>query len=854
MRFDDDPLDVLITGRAKLWMLLVGVNHYQDGRLTPLNFAVSDCQGLADALEAATQRFRNKEVIIHSTAAALTVTLEAIRSSLQRIANAAKPQDTVLFYFSGHGLVDPATQQPFLCLPETQTDSLPNTGLGLRELLQQLQQCGANKQLVMLDACHSSSLAVLWGGARGAAETQSSPTREIATVLQECAAQSRGFCALLSCDEKQRSWEFPDLEHGVFTYHLIQGLQGEATDVKGIIEAKGLYDYVYDQTQRYVDDRMRQLRLPAPGNYQQTPRLIMSMAGNLVLGFRPEADDFLKDYEDRLREYRKKFNIAIQQEYPLSQDTRQQLQRLQQSLGLREEDISSVEKQIMAIHEPKLQRYEQEFNALIQQQYPLDHNTRQPLQLLQQSLGLGEQVTNSIEAQVTQGHEQKLQQYGEAFTRAIQRQYPLRDSDHEFLTNLRQALNLSQETTQSIEAQVAQEYQQKLQPYEAAFTKDHQEYPPLVPIKADETPGSAAHINTPPASPVANQAQPRSKRKSPFRRSAWLLIGGGSALALATGMYYSHWLPNPPSVQEEVAEFSSIKTLSGHSGSVWSVAVSSNGQTLVSGSEDKTIKVWNLATGQLSRTLSGHSDTVRAIALSSDGRILASGSGDTTIKLWNMQTGELLRTLEGHSGPVWSIALSPDGQTLVSGSEDSTIKIWNLQTGDLQRILFGHSGRVFSVALSPDGQTIATGGTDKTIKLWNLQTGELRHTLEGHADAVRSIVFSPGGQQLASSSWDRTIKIWQPQTGQQLRTLEGQTTRMASIAYAPSAGSANSADKPMLAGAGLDKTVKVWNLQTGKLLSDLSGHSDWVLSVATSPTGQTLISGSKDKTIKIWRQ
>jgi len=853
MRFDDDPLDVLITGRAKLWMLLVGVNHYQDKRLAPLNFAVSDCQGLADALEEATQRFRNKEVIIHSTVAALTATLRAIRSSLQQIANAAKPQDTVLFYFSGHGLVDPNSQQPFLCLPETQTDDLCNTGLGLQELLHQLQQCGANKQLVMLDACHSSSLAVLWGGARGATEIQPCPTREIVTVLQECAAHSRGFCALLSCDEKQRSWEFPDLEHGVFTYHLIQGLRGNATDRKGIIEAKGLYDYVYDQTQQYVDDRMRQLRLPTPHNYQQTPRLIMSMAGNLVLGFRPDADDFLKDYEERLQEYRRTFNQSLEQEYPFSPQTRQQLQQLQQSLGLREQDISSIEQRILAIYKPKLQRYEQEFNRLIQQQYPLDHNSRQPLQQLQQNLGLEKQVIKTIEAQVTQAYEQRLRQYEAAFSKAIERQSPIRDSDREFLINFRQALNLSEEIAQSIETQVAQAYQQKLQQYEAAFPRIYQEYQSLDPIKANETVGSPAQIDTPSASLVTDRSQPRSKRSPPTRRSTWSLIGAGIALVVTGMYYYSQWWANPSSLQGKAADFALVKTLSGHSGSVWSVAISPDGQTLVSGSEDQTIKIWNLTTGQLSRTLSGHSDTVRSLALSQDGKILASGSGDRTIKLWDLQTGKLLRNLEGHSGPIWSIALSLDGKTLVSGSEDSTIKIWNLQTGDLQRILFGHSGRIFSVALSPDGQTIATGSVDKTIKLWNLPTGELRHTLQGHTDGVRAIIFSPDGQQLASSSWDRTIKIWHPQTGRQLRTLDGHTTRVADIAYLPSTG-VNTFDKYTLVSGGLDKTIKVWNPQTGTLLRDLSGHSDWVLSVATGPTEQTLVSSSKDKTIKIWRQ
>jgi serine/threonine protein kinase len=343
-------------------------------------------------------------------------------------------------------------------------------------------------------------------------------------------------------------------------------------------------------------------------------------------------------------------------------------------------------------------------------------------------------------------------------------------------------------------------------------------------------------------------------------KSGWLIgiaTSFAAALAFIVGSYY--FLRSPGTVPEvkkspvalaiKTPVFGNISldnTLTGHSGSVWSVALSSNGQTVVSGSEDKTIKVWNLNNGQLLRTLAGHADAVRSLTLSSNGQILASGSGDKTIKLWNLQTGAQIRTFFGHSGPVWSVAISPDGQTLVSGSEDSTIKIWNLATGELHRTLVGHSGRVFAVAISPDGQTFATAGVDKTIKVWDLPTGKLLRTLLGHSDAVRAVVFSPDGQKLASSSWDKTIKVWELRTGKAIRTLEGHSDRVVSVAF--------SNDSQTLASASVDKTIKVWNWQTGKLLNDLSGHSDWVLSVTTSSTGQTLVSSSKDKTIKIWQR
>ena len=479
MRFIDDPLNVLKSGRAKLWMLLVGVNQYDDKQLAPLNFAVSDCEGLAEALKEATQSFPNQEVIIHCPSATQTSSLEAIRTSLQRIVNEANSQDTVLFYFSGHGILEPITKQPFLCLAQTQTDNLQNTGLGLQELLQQLRLCG-DKQLVLLDACHSGSIAELWGGARGeAVQTQLNPTHELAEVLQQYAAQSRSFCALLSCDEGQRSWEFPDLKHGVFTYYLMQGLQGEATDAKGIIEANGLYKYVYNQTQHYVDSRMRKLCLPDSHNYKQTPRVIMSMTGDLVLGLNPEAVDLIDDYERSLLEYRGKFNKAIQREYPLSQDTRQQLQRLQQQLGLREEDIIANEARIVAVYEPKLQQYKQEINQIIYQEYPFSQDTRQRLQQLQENLGLKTEIIKAIEAQFIQAYEQKIQQYQQALTVAIHQHYPLNDDADKQLQKLQANLGLKNEITESIGKQVTQIYEQKLHQYEEALVRSVQYQYPL---------------------------------------------------------------------------------------------------------------------------------------------------------------------------------------------------------------------------------------------------------------------------------------------------------------------------------------------------------------------------------------
>jgi len=291
----------LKTGEAKLWIFLVGVNQYQDEHLLSLRYPALDCQGFAEALAKATQGFPNKEVIVHHDFAAQAPKLETVRASLEQFISQTKLQDTILFYFSGHGVLEPNTQQPILCLADTQKDNLLTTGLELQELLQMLGSSSAHQQLICLDACHSGGMRPR--GARSAIEGQGNtllnPTSQLLQVLRQRAAQSKGFCALLSCDQGQQSWEFPDLGHGVFTYYLMRGLLGEAADSKGVIEADGLYKYVYHQTLQYIEKTNQQLRLINqqkrsrgetllhPEYPLQTPKRIVEGVGELILGLKP---------------------------------------------------------------------------------------------------------------------------------------------------------------------------------------------------------------------------------------------------------------------------------------------------------------------------------------------------------------------------------------------------------------------------------------------------------------------------------------------------------------------------------------------------------------------------------------
>ncbi len=293
-----------------------------------------------------------------------------------------------------------------------------------------------------------------------------------------------------------------------------------------------------------------------------------------------------------------------------------------------------------------------------------------------------------------------------------------------------------------------------------------------------------------------------------------------------------------------ILQISDNSTLSGHSGEVNSLAFSRDRITLASGSDDKTIKIWNLNNKKEIRTLKGHLDFVYSVAISPDGQIIVSGSRDKTIKIWNLQTGQLINTLYGHKDFVDSVAITPDGQTIATGSYDHTIKLWNLKTLQLIRTFEGHSAQVLSVAISPDNQTIISGSKDKTIKMWNLNTGQLIRTIQGHSGDVNAIAINSHGDMFASASDDKTVKVWNLNTGQEIRTIGTHSADVNAIAF--------SHDGNKIASGSDDKTVKIWNLMSGEQLDTLKGHSDAVYAVAFNPNDKTLVSASADKTIKIW--
>src|SRR6476661_6559606 len=215
-----------------------------------------------------------------------------------------------------------------------------------------------------------------------------------------------------------------------------------------------------------------------------------------------------------------------------------------------------------------------------------------------------------------------------------------------------------------------------------------------------------------------------------------------------------------------------LRTLEGHTHLVNAVAVTTDGKRVISGSADKTIKVWDLTTGKEQFTLKGHTYWVNAVAVTADGRHVISGSKDNTLKVWDLVTGKEEFTFDDHSGPVYGVALTADGKRAISGSWDKTLKVWDLVTGKEDFTLKGHSDWVKAVAITADGRAVS-GSYDKTLKVWDLRARGEEFALKGHTDWVKAVAVAVYGKLAISVSEDKTVKVWNLRTGKEEFTLKG---------------------------------------------------------------------------------
>ncbi len=236
------------------------------------------------------------------------------------------------------------------------------------------------------------------------------------------------------------------------------------------------------------------------------------------------------------------------------------------------------------------------------------------------------------------------------------------------------------------------------------------------------------------------------------------------------------------------------------------------------------------AAGTTVRKYEGHNDAVHAIALTPNGKSLVTGSNDRSVIVWDAATGKIQRVYQGHMKEVTCVAIRPDGLQIASASEDGSIRLWPLTNSDEHKSVADASDNLWTVAYSPDGRTFATGGADRKIRVYDTNSGKLLNTLEGHKGAVTAIVFLTPNK-LASTSGDKTLKIWDVAAGT-AKDCIGHTSAVLCAALG---------GQWLLTG-GTDKTVRGWNASTGELAFTWAGKSA-VCSIAVRKDGGRIAVG-----------
>lgn len=294
------------------------------------------------------------------------------------------------------------------------------------------------------------------------------------------------------------------------------------------------------------------------------------------------------------------------------------------------------------------------------------------------------------------------------------------------------------------------------------------------------------------------------------------------------------------------------RVISGHLGWVRCAAVEPENKWFGTGSADRIIKIWDLASGKLKVSLTGHISTVRGLAFSHRHPYLFSCGEDKQVKCWDLEYNKVIRHYHGHLSAVYTMALHPTIDVLLTAGRDATARVWDMRTKANVHTLVGHTNTVASIICQSSEPQVVTGSHDQTIRLWDLASGRSRATLTNHKKSVRSVVFHPELYMFASASADN-IKEWKCPDGKFIQNLSGHNAVINCMGVNSQGVLVSGAD---------NGTMHLWDWRTGYNFQRLQapvqpGSMDseaGIFSITFDMSGTRMITTEADKTIKIWKE
>lgn len=322
------------------------------------------------------------------------------------------------------------------------------------------------------------------------------------------------------------------------------------------------------------------------------------------------------------------------------------------------------------------------------------------------------------------------------------------------------------------------------------------------------------------------------------------LLGGvalGAVLAFAAVFPFLGRRPESPTGAGPVGP-EAVATLAGNAGPVWSLAFTPDSHRLAMGSDEGSVKLWNVVTRKLDSTIHVHKGPVWGASISSDGKLLATGHDDGSVHVFDLASEKEVATIKTES-PLRSLEFAPSGHTLATGARTGEVAVWNADSGEKIVAMEGHQGSVADLVFSADGAALGTASSDKTARIWNVQTGRERIRLDSPTGGLAAIAISADGQLIATGGWDKVVRVWEMSSGSLKGALEGHTAEIDSLAFAPQG--------TLLASAGDDKEVRLWDAGGLKSLPTEVGHTGAVTALVFAHDG-TLASAGRDGTARLW--
>jgi len=502
----------------------------------------------------------------------------------------------------------------------------------------------------------------------------------------------------------------------------------------------------------------------------------------------------------KLETYRDEVKRCADHRGDISVVGRQILEELRLNLELTEEEVETVEDEILnpyRKYRQKGERYERALAAAVQQQYPFSEETRGELDRLQQMLGISDEDVALIESHILP---RTWLDGISAWLGSDRRRPPARVAAKPasgfrppvYFWVVLAAISLAiailafvfYEYQKWRQDQVARERQERLdgeQVRQIGGLLAAENYGECI-ARAKAVPKSSARY-------VEAQELLRQCQGVAYWKNASAKVLADHAAAVESVSISPDGRTIASGSRDNTIKLWNLETgevaetLLGDTSAILAVDFSSDGTELASGTEFWRVLEWNLQTGELYSPLE-HAGPIFAVEISPDNKAIATGSADTTVRVWDRKTGGIIYNDLAHTDAVYSVAFSPNGRWLASGSADRTVNVVDLEMSQLRYQLRGHEGAVRSVAITPDGKQVVSGSADNTIKIWNLRSGEEVRTLTGHRGEVLAVAVSPDGRQMASGGRDRTVKIWDVQTGELLNTLTDATAAVNSVQFA----------------------------------------------------------------------